>query len=135
MCRREISLAHLDPEPLERVLRLAQPAAQRAGDRAAGAQERIRRDRQRLLGNGETHERAIAREQPSVIFLPSPNNPTGNTFSHDRIAEIIRCDFSPWPNVRRWLNNMSALPSWDKVHEDYKKKLVEPTKDVPFVMF
>ena len=51
------------------------------------------------------------------------------------IAEIIRCDFSPWPNVRRWLNNMSALPSWDKVHEDYKKKLVEPTKDVPFVMF
>ena len=31
---------------------------------------------------------AIAREQPSVIFLPSPNNPTGNTFSHDRIAEI-----------------------------------------------
>lgn len=33
---------------------------------------------------------AIAREQPSVIFLPSPNNPTGNTFSPDRLAEIIR---------------------------------------------
>ena len=51
------------------------------------------------------------------------------------IADIIRCDLSPWPNVQRWLKNMRALPSWDKVHQDFNAKLVEPTKDVPFVMF
>ena len=51
------------------------------------------------------------------------------------LADVMRCDFSPWPNVQRWLNNMRALPSWDKIHEDYNAKLVQPTKEAPFVMF
>jgi glutathione S-transferase len=51
------------------------------------------------------------------------------------IADIVRCDFSSWPNIQRWLKNMRALKSWDKVHADYNKKLVEPTKGVPFAMF
>ncbi len=50
------------------------------------------------------------------------------------LADITRCDLSSWPNVQRWLSNMRKLKSWDKVHESYQKKLVEPTKDVPFVM-
>ena len=32
---------------------------------------------------------AIRREKPKLIFLSSPNNPTGNCFSSDRILEII----------------------------------------------
>jgi glutathione S-transferase len=51
------------------------------------------------------------------------------------LADIVRCDLSPWPNVQRWLANMRALPSWNKVHEDYNNRLVQGTKDVPFIMF
>ena len=51
------------------------------------------------------------------------------------LTDLMRCDLSPWPNVQRWLKNMRALPSWDKVHEDFNAKLVQPTKDAPFVMF
>jgi histidinol-phosphate aminotransferase len=32
---------------------------------------------------------AIARTRPNVIFLPSPNNPTGNLFARDRIDAVI----------------------------------------------
>ena len=50
------------------------------------------------------------------------------------LVDIVRCDLSRWPNVQRWLKNMRALKSWDKVHADYNAKLVESTKGVPFVM-
>jgi glutathione S-transferase len=33
------------------------------------------------------------------------------------LGEIIRCDFSAYPNVARWLANMKRLPSWPKVNE------------------
>lgn len=33
--------------------------------------------------------KAIRKEKPKVIFLSSPNNPTGNCFSSDRIMKII----------------------------------------------
>lgn len=33
--------------------------------------------------------KAIKREKPKLIFLSSPNNPTGNCFSTDRILKII----------------------------------------------
>jgi histidinol-phosphate aminotransferase len=32
----------------------------------------------------------IKKDKPKLIFLSSPNNPTGNSFSSDRILEIIR---------------------------------------------
>ena len=32
---------------------------------------------------------AIARHRPNVLFLPSPNNPTGNLFSRDRIEAVV----------------------------------------------
>jgi len=33
------------------------------------------------------------------------------------LGELIRCDYSPYPNVSRWLGNMKKLKSWGKVHE------------------
>lgn len=33
--------------------------------------------------------RVVKKERPKIIFLSSPNNPTGNCFSSDRILEII----------------------------------------------
>ncbi len=32
---------------------------------------------------------AIAMSPPSIVFIASPNNPTGNLMSHERLAEII----------------------------------------------
>ena len=33
------------------------------------------------------------------------------------LGEIVRCDFSPYPNVQRWLGNVKKLKSWPKVNE------------------
>lgn len=33
------------------------------------------------------------------------------------IGELIGCDFSPYPNVTRWLTNLKTLKSWGRVHE------------------
>ena len=35
-------------------------------------------------------------------------------------GELIRCDLSPYPNIRRWMGNMKALPAWPKVHEVFE---------------
>ncbi len=32
---------------------------------------------------------AVARARPNVVFLPSPNNPTGNVFSRDRVEAVV----------------------------------------------
>jgi len=46
-------------------------------------------------------------------------------------GEIIRCDFSPWPNISRWLKNVKALPSWNKVNEPFYSKLVKADAGTP----
>jgi glutathione S-transferase len=33
------------------------------------------------------------------------------------LGEIIRCDFSKWPNIERWLANMKRLDSWPTVNQ------------------
>jgi glutathione S-transferase len=33
------------------------------------------------------------------------------------LGEAIRCDYSAYPNVQRWLSVMKALPSWRKANE------------------
>ena len=33
------------------------------------------------------------------------------------LGDVLRSDFSPYPNVQRWLNNMKQLKSWNKVNE------------------
>ena len=32
-------------------------------------------------------------------------------------GELIKCDFTPYPNVRRWIANMKKLSSWEKINE------------------
>jgi len=33
------------------------------------------------------------------------------------LGEIVRCDFSAYPNVARWLGNMKKLKSWGPINE------------------
>ncbi len=47
-------------------------------------------------------------------------------------GELIRCDFTAYPNVARWLGNMKALKSWPKVHEVFYG-FAGSLKDMPFV--
>jgi glutathione S-transferase len=35
------------------------------------------------------------------------------------LGELIGCDFSPYPNVQRWLSNMKKLPSWAPVNAEF----------------
>jgi glutathione S-transferase len=48
------------------------------------------------------------------------------------LGEVIRCDFSAYPNVERWLGNMKKLKSWPKVNEALYG-FVTAVKDLPFV--
>ncbi len=48
------------------------------------------------------------------------------------LGELIRCNFSPYPNVERWLGNMKRLKSWPKVHEVFHG-FAGSVKDTPFV--
>jgi glutathione S-transferase len=47
------------------------------------------------------------------------------------LGEVVRCDFSAYPNVQRWLNNMKKLPSWNPVNEVFHG-LVASVKEQPF---
>jgi glutathione S-transferase len=33
------------------------------------------------------------------------------------IGELVGCDFSAYPNIKRWLANMKRLKSWDQINE------------------
>jgi glutathione S-transferase len=47
------------------------------------------------------------------------------------VGEVIRCDVSAYPNVKRWLDNVKKLPSWPKVNEAFYG-LVDSVKGQPF---
>ena len=47
-------------------------------------------------------------------------------------GEIVRCNYSRYPNITRWLGNMKALPTWSKVNQAFYD-LVASVKDVQFV--
>jgi glutathione S-transferase len=47
------------------------------------------------------------------------------------LGEVIRCDFSAYPNVERWLNNMRKLSSWKHVNEAMAG-FSNAVKDQPF---
>jgi glutathione S-transferase len=47
------------------------------------------------------------------------------------LGELVRCKFDSYPNISRWLGNMKALKSWDKVHET-ARGFGESLKDMPF---
>jgi glutathione S-transferase len=48
------------------------------------------------------------------------------------LGEVLRCDFSPYPNVQRWLGNVKQLKSWGKVNEALYG-LAGAVKDMPFI--
>jgi glutathione S-transferase len=48
------------------------------------------------------------------------------------LGDLLRADYAPYPNLRRWLSNMKALPSWPKVNEAFDG-YVHAVKDQPFV--
>ena len=48
------------------------------------------------------------------------------------LGEVIGCDFSAYPNVKRWLDNMKRLSSWPKVNEALYG-YAEAVKGQPFV--
>jgi glutathione S-transferase len=48
------------------------------------------------------------------------------------LGEVIRLDYSPWPNVSRWLATMKARPSWAKVNEGFYAHFVAPYAKAPF---
>jgi len=47
------------------------------------------------------------------------------------LGELVRCDYSPYPNLQRWLGRMKALPSWKKVHEAFDGFRTS-VKEMPF---
>jgi glutathione S-transferase len=47
------------------------------------------------------------------------------------LGEVIRCDLSAYPNVKRWLDNVKKLPSWPKVNEAFYQ-FVDAVKGQPF---
>jgi glutathione S-transferase len=47
------------------------------------------------------------------------------------LGEVVRCDFSAYPNIQRWLANMKKLPSWGPVNEAFYG-LVDAVKAQPF---
>jgi glutathione S-transferase len=49
-----------------------------------------------------------------------------------QVGELIRCDFSAYPNVARWMNAMRDRPSTAKVYEAIRG-FAEQVKSQPFV--
>jgi glutathione S-transferase len=47
------------------------------------------------------------------------------------MGEVIRCDFSGFPNVARWLGNMRKLKSWNRINEAHVG-FINAMKDKPF---
>ncbi len=47
-------------------------------------------------------------------------------------GEVIRCDFSPYPNVKRWFNTMKKRPGWPAVHQQHYG-LCEAVKSQSFI--
>jgi glutathione S-transferase len=47
------------------------------------------------------------------------------------LGEALRWDYAAYPNVKRWLDNMKSLKSWEKVHEVFYS-YAGSMKDVQF---
>jgi glutathione S-transferase len=47
------------------------------------------------------------------------------------LGEIIRCDYSGYPNVSRWIGNMKKLGSWNRINEALAG-FTNMVKDQPF---
>jgi glutathione S-transferase len=50
------------------------------------------------------------------------------------VGEAVRLDFSPWPNVQRWLATMKSRPSYAATHLQFHSMLVADTEGVAFAV-
>jgi len=48
------------------------------------------------------------------------------------LGEVLRCNFSAYPNITRWLKTMKGRPNWEKVNRPFYD-LVASVKDMPFI--
>ncbi|HLN88168.1 MAG TPA: glutathione binding-like protein, partial [Candidatus Limnocylindrales bacterium] len=48
------------------------------------------------------------------------------------LGDVIRLNYSAYPNVVRWLGNVKALPYWAQVNEPFYTYFVSPFKEKPF---
>jgi glutathione S-transferase len=48
------------------------------------------------------------------------------------LGEILRVDFTPFPNVQRWIGNMKKLESWARINEQLYG-FANAVKDAPFI--
>lgn len=48
------------------------------------------------------------------------------------LGDVIRLDYSPYPNIQRWLEEMQSLPYWRSVHEAFYAHFVGAFKDQTF---
>lgn len=48
------------------------------------------------------------------------------------LGEVVHLDYSPWPNVTRWLATMKSRPTWSTVNESFYAHFVGPYKDAQF---
>jgi glutathione S-transferase len=48
------------------------------------------------------------------------------------VGEVVRLDYSAYPNITRWIRTMKARPSWAKVNEAFYAYFVAPFKDIAF---
>lgn len=76
----------------------------------AWAQEKVR-DRLRVLNDSWIG--------PNQAYLCGDTLTIADYFGAElmSVGDVIRCDFSAYPNVARWIATMKSLPSWAGVHE------------------
>jgi len=48
------------------------------------------------------------------------------------LGDVIRLDYSPYPNITRWLADMKALPYWNNTQEVFYQHFVGAFKDKTF---
>ena len=48
------------------------------------------------------------------------------------VGELVRCNYSGYPNIMRWLDSMKSRPNWPKVNKAFYD-LAASVKEMPFV--
>ena len=71
---------------------------------------------------------------PKNLFLCGDKMSLADYFGVEIVAvgDLIRCPYSTYPNVERWLRRMKGLKSWAKVHE-VSDGFAASIKDTPFI--
>lgn len=48
------------------------------------------------------------------------------------VGEVVKIDYSAYPNVTRWIKKMKSSPNWDKVNEAFYAHFVSPFAQAQF---